>query len=124
MDSSLQSRSSAALSLLTFRNLILVLVGYVFARVLYQIVHYRWFHPLSKFPGPFWASVTRLWIASVPASFRDSVPDPTCRVRGTDEKGRYHNFKEDEHLVCLELHKKYGTELSHYCTSSQSPDIP
>ncbi|KAG9671142.1 flavonoid 3',5'-hydroxylase, partial [Aureobasidium melanogenum] len=83
MDSPLKSGSSATLSLLTFRNLVLVLVGYIFARIVYQIVHYRWFHPLSKFPGPFWASVTRLWIA-------------------------YHNLKEDEHLVCLELHKKYG----------------
>lgn len=82
MDSLLQNRSSAALSLLTFRNLILVLVGYVFIRVVHQIIHYRWFHPLSKFPGPFWASVTRLWIASVPSSSKDSVRDPTHQVRG------------------------------------------
>ncbi|KAE8406696.1 cytochrome P450 [Aspergillus pseudonomiae] len=25
------------------------------------IIYTRWFHPLAKFPGPFWASVTRLW---------------------------------------------------------------
>ncbi|RMZ37642.1 cytochrome P450 [Aspergillus flavus] len=25
------------------------------------IIYTRWFHPLAKFPGPFWASVTRAW---------------------------------------------------------------
>lgn len=55
--------SSAALSLLNFRNLGLAVTGYFVARVVYQIVYYRYFHPLSKFPGPFWGSVTRLWIA-------------------------------------------------------------
>ncbi|TIA24879.1 flavonoid 3',5'-hydroxylase [Aureobasidium pullulans] len=83
MDSSAQTGSPSTLSLLTFRNLVLAVIGYVVARVIYQIVYYRWFHPLSKFPGPFWASVTRLWIA-------------------------YHNLKEDEPMVAFELHKRYG----------------
>ncbi|TIA09022.1 flavonoid 3',5'-hydroxylase [Aureobasidium pullulans] len=83
MDSSAQTGSPSILSLLTFRNLVLAVIGYVVARVIYQIVYYRWFHPLSKFPGPFWASVTRLWIA-------------------------YHNLKEDEPMVAFELHKRYG----------------
>lgn len=65
MDIPVQSSSSATLSYLSFRNLILAILGYFVARVLYQIVYYRCFHPLSKFPGPFWGSVTRLWIASV-----------------------------------------------------------
>ncbi|GAB1193438.1 hypothetical protein APSETT444_002654 [Aspergillus pseudonomiae] len=25
------------------------------------IIYTRWFHPLAKFPGPFWASITRVW---------------------------------------------------------------
>ncbi|OGM41143.1 cytochrome P450 [Aspergillus bombycis] len=25
------------------------------------IIYTRWFHPLAKFPGPFWASITRIW---------------------------------------------------------------
>ncbi|RDW72398.1 cytochrome P450 [Aspergillus mulundensis] len=25
------------------------------------IIYTRWLHPLSKFPGPFWASVSRIW---------------------------------------------------------------
>ncbi|THV68320.1 flavonoid 3',5'-hydroxylase [Aureobasidium pullulans] len=83
MDSSAQTGSPSTLSLLTFRNLVLAVIGYIVARVVYQIVYYRWFHPLSKFPGPFWASVTRLWIA-------------------------YHNLKEDEPMVAFELHRKYG----------------
>lgn len=63
MDIPVQSGSSATLSYLSFRNLVLVVLGYFAARVVYQIVYYRYFHPLSKFPGPFWGSVTRLWIA-------------------------------------------------------------
>ncbi|KAF2139253.1 uncharacterized protein K452DRAFT_254487 [Aplosporella prunicola CBS 121167] len=68
---------------LSIGSLIFAGVGYVVLRVLYQIVYYRFLHPLAKFPGPFWASVTRLWVA-------------------------YHNLKEDECQVELELHKKYG----------------
>lgn len=63
MDTSVQSGSSASPSFLTFRNLVLAILGYFITRVVYQIVYYRYIHPLSKFPGPFWGSVTRLWIA-------------------------------------------------------------
>ena len=63
METSVQNGSSTALSFLNFRNLVLTVLGYFVARVVYQIVYYRYFHPLSKFPGPFWGSVTRLWIA-------------------------------------------------------------
>jgi hypothetical protein len=71
----------------TFVNVSLGFIAYLIARALYQVVYYRFFHPLSKFPGPFWGSVTRLWIA-------------------------YHNIKEDEPYVEHELHKKYGMRLS------------
>lgn len=71
------------LSQFTFGKIFLAFVTYIAFRVAYQIVYYRFFHPLAKFPGPFWASVTRLWIA-------------------------YHNLKEDEYLVVWDLHKKYG----------------
>lgn len=37
-------------------------LAYVAFRIVYQIVYYRFFHPLAAFPGPFWGSVTRLWI--------------------------------------------------------------
>lgn len=33
------------------------------AQFLYQIIYYRYFHALRHYPGPFWASVTRLWQA-------------------------------------------------------------
>ncbi|GAB1320975.1 hypothetical protein MFIFM68171_11185 [Madurella fahalii] len=48
---------------LNFTTLALAVVGYVVFRVLHQIIHYRFFHPLAQFPGPFWGSVTRIWIA-------------------------------------------------------------
>ncbi|KAJ5671895.1 hypothetical protein N7507_001022 [Penicillium longicatenatum] len=70
-------------SLLTLTNLFLALVAYIVLKVVYQIVYYRFFHPLSAFPGPFWASVTRLWIAK-------------------------QNLQETEYLTCHELSKRYG----------------
>lgn len=76
-------------SKVTVPTLILALVGYWVLRVAYQIVYYRFFHPLSVFPGPFWGSVTRLWIA-------------------------WHNIRETELPAVIALTKKYG-RLPHYC---------
>lgn len=45
--------SQVAIAILAFAALL----------ILYLIVHYRFFRPLSTFPGPFWVSVMRLWIA-------------------------------------------------------------
>ncbi|KAJ0417513.1 cytochrome P450 [Aspergillus carlsbadensis] len=70
-------------SQLTVTNAILSFVTYVALRFLYQIIHYRFFHPLSVFPGPFWGSVTRLWIA-------------------------WHNVNETELPTVYALTKKYG----------------
>ncbi|KAF9638734.1 putative cytochrome p450 protein [Lasiodiplodia theobromae] len=64
-------------------KLILTAIAYITFKVLYQIVYYRFLHPLAKFPGNFWGSVTRLWIT-------------------------YHNVKEDECQTFRELHKEHG----------------
>jgi hypothetical protein len=74
---------SALLAEMTLTNAFLLLTIWIAFKVIYQIVYYRFFHPLSNFPGPFWASVTRLWIA-------------------------YYNMRGDEYLKEHELHKKYG----------------
>ncbi|KAJ5833888.1 hypothetical protein N7474_002199 [Penicillium riverlandense] len=71
------------LSLLTVTNALLGLLGYIALRFVYQIIYYRFFHPLAVFPGPFWGSVTRLWIA-------------------------WHNMRETELPTVYALHKKYG----------------
>ncbi|KAL0935890.1 flavonoid 3',5'-hydroxylase [Colletotrichum truncatum] len=71
------------MAVLSFSNILLLVGAYIAWNILYQIVYYRCFHPLAKFPGPFWGSVTRLWIT-------------------------YHNIKEDECEVNQALHKKYG----------------
>lgn len=48
-----------------------------FIYLLGAIVHYRFLHPLSKYPGPFWASITNLW------KFREcytmDLPNRMCR---------------------------------------------
>jgi hypothetical protein len=72
-----------ALSLVTVAYVFLGLLAYVILKAVFQIVHYRFFHPLKEFPGPFWASVTRLWIAK-------------------------QNLQETEYLTAHELTKKYG----------------
>ncbi|RDW74279.1 cytochrome P450 [Aspergillus mulundensis] len=71
------------LSQLTLANVVLGCVAYVALKFIYQIVYYRFFHPLSVFPGPFWGSVTRLWIA-------------------------WHNLNETELPTVYDLTKKYG----------------
>ncbi|KAK8098019.1 flavonoid 3'-5'-hydroxylase [Apiospora kogelbergensis] len=71
------------MALLSFVNFVLLGVVYVLSKVVYQIVYNHFFHPLAKFPGPFWAGVTRLWLT-------------------------YHNVKADECQVVQALHKKHG----------------
>lgn len=71
------------LPLVTVTNTILALLAYIILRFVYQVVYYRFYHPLSVFPGPFWGSVTRLWIA-------------------------WHNMRETELPTVYALTKKYG----------------
>lgn len=71
------------MALLTLANLATAVLGYILLRTTYRILHNRYFHPLSQFPGPFWASATRLWIT-------------------------WHNVLGQEVDVCERLHKKYG----------------
>jgi hypothetical protein len=52
--------------------------------VAYRYIYNTYFHPLSKFPGPFWGRMTRLWLA-------------------------YHNIRSTEVEAEYKLHKKYGT---------------
>jgi hypothetical protein len=71
------------LSLVTVTNVILGLVAYVALKFGWQVIYYRFFSPLAKFPGPFWGSVTRLWIA-------------------------WHNLQETEVPTVYALAQKYG----------------
>lgn len=54
-------------------------LGSVVAYVVYQ----RFFHPLASVPGPFWASLTRLWITK-------------------------HSWDGDMHRTMIALHAKHG----------------
>jgi len=65
-----------------FHNALLLsflLFGSAIAYVIYQ----RFFHPLASVPGPFWASLTRLWITK-------------------------HSWDGDMHRVMIALHAKHG----------------
>lgn len=75
------------MALLSLQNLFLAGVAYLAWNIVSQIVYYRFVHPLSKFPGSFWGSVTRLWIA-------------------------WHNVQEDECATYRSLHEKHGESLS------------
>ncbi|KAF1997721.1 flavonoid 3',5'-hydroxylase [Amniculicola lignicola CBS 123094] len=86
MSTNQDASSSRIVSLLTPLNILLALSAFITFKIAHQIIHYRFFHPLRNFPGPFWASVTRLWIA-------------------------YHNIIADECELELALHKKYGPVL-------------
>ncbi|QPC70454.1 hypothetical protein HYE68_001206 [Fusarium pseudograminearum] len=71
------------MALLSIVNVALLGVAYFVACAVWQVVKYRFLHPLAKFPGNFWGSVTRLWIT-------------------------YHNVEADECETFQELHKKHG----------------
>lgn len=61
--------------------------GAVFSFLAYAtvwIVYTRWFHPLARFPGPFWASVSRVWTV-------------------------LHVLPGDAEKTQRKLHEKYGT---------------
>ena len=75
---------SILMSKVTMLHVFFFLLACMSLGILYQVVYYRFCHPLKDFPGPFWASTTRLWIA-------------------------YHSLKGDEHTLLWELHQKYGT---------------
>lgn len=87
---------SKMISILTPGNIILAIFAYYLLRLIIESVYYRFFHPLSKFPGPFWASISRLWIA-------------------------YHNLKEDELYLILKLHQEYGMKNLH--DTESFPDL-
>src|SRR5699024_8773824 len=77
---------SSAMAWASLENLCYLGVAYVACTLVYQVVHYHFFHPLAKFPGPFWGGVTRLWLA-------------------------YHNLIGDELATFGRLHEEYG--MSH-----------
>ena len=41
----------------------LAIVTAVVIQLFIQLVIYPFFHPLSKFPGPYWAKTSRIWMA-------------------------------------------------------------
>ncbi|KAK1754460.1 cytochrome P450 [Echria macrotheca] len=49
----------------------------------WRIIYLLYFHPLAKFPGPFWAKVTSVY-------------------------GSYYAWKGDTHLDMMRVHEKYG----------------
>ncbi|ESZ92863.1 putative cytochrome P450 monooxygenase [Sclerotinia borealis F-4128] len=56
-----QTISARVSSYLNLGNLLWLLLAWILVPFLYQIIYYRFFHPLRQYPGPFWGTVTRLW---------------------------------------------------------------
>lgn len=60
------------MTLLLSISSLITLKGVVAAFLLYYalwIVYTRTFHPLAKFKGPFWASITRFWFVKDMSTF-------------------------------------------------------
>jgi hypothetical protein len=77
----------------TTSSLLFVICAVLCFSISYQFIYNHFFHPLSSYPGPFLAGVTRMWIA-------------------------WHNYIEDETIVCWKLVQKHGQ-----FASSNSPKI-
>jgi hypothetical protein len=60
--------------------------------ILIKTIYNRYFHPLRRVPGPFWASLTRLWWIRVAVSGK-------------------------QHIVHVQCHEKYGQSLGLYYTT-------
>lgn len=63
-------------------NVVFLLVFFIGSLVAY-VIYQRVFHPLASVPGPFWASLTRLWITK-------------------------HSWDGDMHRTMIALHAKHG----------------
>jgi len=87
--------AESILARLSVAHILLFLIVCITLKFLYQIVYYHWFHPLAKFPGPFWGGVTRLWQA-------------------------WHHIRSTDLAVERDLHNKYGSILKLFVDSAKS----
>ncbi|KAF2708706.1 benzoate 4-monooxygenase cytochrome-like protein P450 [Pleomassaria siparia CBS 279.74] len=71
-------------SILSFDNLLGLSLSCVVSYIVVTAIYRLWFHPLAKFPGPFWARLT-----TIPAY--------------------WHTFQQDRHIWFFHLQEKYGT---------------
>jgi len=59
-----QSAIMAKILDLTYSSALPIVVGALSSTLaIAYTVYYRWLHPLARYPGPFWASVTNIWKA-------------------------------------------------------------
>ena len=75
----------AALTLFTLILLAVALYWVVW------IVYARWFHPCSKFPGPFLASISRVWYLGMVLRAKVSV----------EERGLYRKYGKGSRIDLL-----------------------
>jgi hypothetical protein len=88
-------------SYITFKTIFAAISIFVAYKIFAQIVYNRFFSPLRKFPGPFWGSVTRLWLG-------------------------WHCWRQTELNAIKRLHEKYGisdplSRVYLYLTLAQGP---
>ena len=77
---------STETNIFSLSNIALWLLCLLLLSLLYQVVYNHFYHPLSSYPGPRLAGITRIWLA-------------------------WHNYVEDETHVCWEAIQNYGNKL-------------
>ena len=83
----MQVLNQSFLNNFSLRGVFLAFIVFIAYKTISQVVYYRFIHPLRKFPGPFWPSVTRLWIG-------------------------WHCWRQTELETMYKLHEKYGSCLA------------
>lgn len=86
---------------------IVQLFGVALSVLIARTLYLRYFHPLSRYPGPFLASQTDFWSVKLRGAPRILLSSPS----NTDEQ-LYRKLKNiaggKQHIVDQKLHEKYG----------------
>ena len=81
------------------RSAFQVFLSFILLYVVTWVIYSRYFHPLSGIPGPFWASLSRLWLAKQASDGR--IDEVLRNLHGElgNSYGQLHSTKKADQKV-------------------------